>query len=466
MNQAGEGPPKWPGMARNAPVALSALYFLNLRGDVILERQYRDDVDRNMANAFKTEIINGKDRGGNPVVNLGMCSFMYTREQNVYVVAVTRANANAMLAFTFMHSLINLFKSYFNKFNEKTLKSNFVIIYELLDEVCDNGYPQITSPEVLKAFITQRAARAADDPKDTYENQRKAKEVSMQVTGAVQWRGQNLVYKKNEVYLDIVESVSLLMSPKGVVLKASATGTIEMKTALSGMPELTIGLNDKVGEEASANQTQQSAQSNHKKNIDLADLQFHQCVNLSKFASEKTISFVPPDGKFDLMKYRVTEGISLPFKLMPLVKELGRTRIQVDVKVRSCFSDKQFATNVKIRIPVPKYTSGATCKLTGGTAKYKSAEEALVWKIKKFQGATELTLSAEIELVSTTTERKAWHKPPISMDFHVPMFTASGLRVRFLKVWEKSGYQSTKWVRYLCNSGRDTKTGVYEVRCQ
>ena len=390
-----------------------------------------------------------------------------------------------------MHSLINLFKSYFNKFNEKTLKSNFVIIYELLDEVCDNGYPQITSPEVLKAFITQRAARAADDPKDTYENQRKAKEVSMQVTGAVQWRGQNLVYKKNEVYLDIVESVSLLMSPKGVVLKASATGTIEMKTALSGMPELTIGLNDKVGEEASANQTQQSAQSNHKKNIDLADLQFHQCVNLSKFASEKTISFVPPDGKFDLMKYRVTEGISLPFKLMPLVKELGRTRIQVDVKVRSCFSDKQFATNVKIRIPVPKYTSGATCKLTGGTAKYKSAEEALVsshpesmsnypntdklltnhprtqvWKIKKFQGATELTLSAEIELVSTTTERKAWHKPPISMDFHVPMFTASGLRVRFLKVWEKSGYQSTKWVRYLCNSGRDTKTGVYEVRCQ
>ena len=65
-------------------------------------------------------------------------------------------------------------------------------------------------------------------------------------------------------------------------------------------------------------------------------------------------------------------------QLMPLVKELGRTRIQVDVKVRSCFSDKQFATNVKIRIPVPKYTSGATCKLTGGTAKYKSAEEALV----------------------------------------------------------------------------------------
>ena len=44
-----------------------------------------------------------------------------------------------------MHHLISLFKSYFNKFNENVLKSNFVIIYELLDEVCDHGYPQITS---------------------------------------------------------------------------------------------------------------------------------------------------------------------------------------------------------------------------------------------------------------------------------------------------------------------------------
>ena len=58
------------------------------------------------------------------------------------------------------------------------------------------------------------------------------------------------------------------------------------------------------------------------------------------------------------------------------------------------------------------------------------------------------------------------NKPPITLDFQVPMFTASGLRIRFLKVWEKSGYNSTKWVRYLCNSGKDTKTGHYEIRCQ
>lgn len=66
------------------------------------------------------------------------------------------------------------------------------------------------------------------------------------------------------------------------------------------------------------------------------------------------------------------------------------------------------------------------------------------------------------------------------------MFTASGLRVRFLKVivfhfrkkafllqeelgidpgnflqvWEKSGYNTVEWVRYI------TKAGSYEIRCQ
>lgn len=41
----------------------------------------------------------------------------------------------------------------------------------------------------------------------------------------------------------------------------------------------------------------------------------------------------------------------------------------------------------------------------------------------------------------------------------VVMFTASGLLVRFLKVFEKSGYQSVKWVRYLSKA-----SGSYQIR--
>lgn len=58
-----------------------------------------------------------------------------------------------------------------------------------------------------------------------------------------------------------------------------------------------------------------------------------------------------------------------------------------------------------------------------------------------------------------TTNRTAWARPPIDVDFQVLMFTASGLLVRFLKIFEKSNYNSVKWVRYLTKAA-----GSYQVR--
>jgi AP-2 complex subunit mu-1 len=43
------------------------------------------------------------------------------------------------------------------------------------------------------------------------------------------------------------------------------------------------------------------------------------------------------------------------------------------------------------------------------------------------------------------------------------MFTASGLIVRFLKVFEKSNYQSIKWVRYLTKASGNYQIRVSEV---
>ena len=48
---------------------------------------------------------------------------------------------------------------------------------------------------------------------------------------------------------------------------------------------------------------------------------------------------------------------------------------------------------------------------------------------------------------------QVWSKPPISMEFQVPMLAASGLHVRFLKIHEKSNYNTIKWVRYISKNG-------------
>lgn len=37
--------------------------------------------------------------------------------------------------------------------------------------------------------------------------------------------------------------------------------------------------------------------------------------------------------QFYVVRYRITEGVNLPFKVLPTIKELGRTRMEVNVKV-------------------------------------------------------------------------------------------------------------------------------------
>lgn len=54
-----------------------------------------------------------------------------------------------------------------------------------------------------------------------------------------------------------------------------------------------------------------------------------------------------------------------------------------------------------------------------GKAKYDSKKHALVWKVKRFNGATEHSLMASVELIATTRDKKAWSRPPISMSFQV-----------------------------------------------
>ena len=61
-------------------------------------------------------------------------------------------------------------------------------------------------------------------------------------------------------------------------------------------------------------------------------------------------------------------------------------------------------------------------------------------RIARFAGGQEYSFSGEAEL-SSETNRKAWSRPPIGMEFSIVMFTSSGLLVRYLKVIEKSGYR-------------------------
>nr|KAF6477106.1 adaptor related protein complex 2 subunit mu 1 [Molossus molossus] len=228
-----------------------------------------------------------------------------------------------------------------------------------------------------------------------------------------------------------------------------------------GMPECKFGMNDKIVIEKQGKGTADETSKSGKQSIAIDDCTFHQCVRLSKFDSERSISFIPPDGEFELMRYRTTKDIILPFRVIPLVREVGRTKLEVKVVIKSNFKPSLLAQKIEVRIPTPLNTSGVQVICMKGKAKYKASENAIVWKIKRMAGMKESQISAEIELLPTN-DKKKWARPPISMNFEVP-FAPSGLKVRYLKVFEPklnySDHDVIKWVRYIGRSG------IYETRC-
>lgn len=58
------------------------------------------------------------------------------------------------------------------------------------------------------------------------------------------------------------------------------------------------------------------------------DCSFHPCVRYGRFEKDRVVSFVPPDGQFELMRYRVREDLQMnvtpPVYCNPTVGERGQ----------------------------------------------------------------------------------------------------------------------------------------------
>eukprot|EP00483_Globobulimina_turgida_P001336 UN01338 len=132
---------------------LSGLFFYNESADMILGRFYKSDMNKLIVDAFKEKVLIPR-KFDKPVQLIDGFSFLFLRSESIYVVGATSTNGNASLIFQFLYDIIDLFRSYFDdKFDEQSFRNNFTLIYELLDEVMDNGFPQITSADLLQEYI-------------------------------------------------------------------------------------------------------------------------------------------------------------------------------------------------------------------------------------------------------------------------------------------------------------------------
>jgi len=395
-----------------------------------------------ISDRFAQYIQNTEEMEARPIFTEDGITFIYIRYNNLYLLTVTKQNSNVGLILIYLYKLVEVFKDYFGELEEESIRDNFVIIYELLDETVDFGYPQALDSKVLKEFITQEGNRLEAAPRPP-----------VQLTNAVSWRSEGIKHRKNEIFLDVVEKLNLLVSNNGTVLHSEIVGAIKMKSFLSGMPELKLGLNDKLLFDATGRGSSRG------KAVELEDIKFHQCVRLARFENDRTISFIPPDGEFDLMTYRLNTHVKPLIWVEAVVEPHSRSRIEYMIKAKSQFKSRSVANNVDIIIPVPGDVDTPSFKASTGSVTYLPERDVVVWHIKHFHGGREFLMRAHFGLPSVEAdEDSAKFKKPIEVTFEIPYFTVSGIQVRYLKIIERSGYQALPWVRYI------TQNGSYQLR--
>merc|ERR1719446_748900 len=167
--------------------------------------------------------------------------------------------------------------------------------------------------------------------------------------------------KKNEIFVDILERITVLMSANGFVVNSAIDGSIQMKSFLQGNPELKLALNEDINIK---NQNLGGLHGGYGA-VTLDDCNFHECVDLQEFSDLRTLSFYPPDGEFAVMNYRITGDIRAPFKIFPFVEQQTQHKMEVTVKIRADIPEANYGGNVQVTCMLPKAT--ATCSIDLGS---------------------------------------------------------------------------------------------------
>eukprot|EP00919_Chromeraceae_sp_WS-2016_P008285 GHVR01019581.1.p1 GENE.GHVR01019581.1~~GHVR01019581.1.p1 ORF type:complete len:374 (+),score=69.92 GHVR01019581.1:566-1687(+) len=354
---------------------LSQIYVLSPRGDTIIKRDFQGDIFKGTAEIFfrKVKFWTGD---APPIFNIDGVNYIFIKKNGLYFVCMTMHNVSPSYVVELLLRLARLIKDFCGVLSEESIRKNFVLVYELLDEIIDFGYPQVTNTESLKTRIHNEAIMVEAQ----LPHQSATKTLANMALGTISSQlssfpgvppktlpsnavhrpvgatvNDNRLARKNEVFLDILERLTVVMNSSGYVVNSSIDGSIQMKSYLSGLPELRLALNEDlvVGKGAGGGFGV----------VVVDDCNFHECVDLRDFDAHRILSFVPPEGEFAVMNYRITSDFSAPFRVLPILEENynNSSKLEMLLKVRAELPEQHYGGNVCITCPVPRST--ATCTL-------------------------------------------------------------------------------------------------------
>ena len=114
---------------------------MDQKGKIIISRDYRWECGANITDKFQRKVLELDERLIKPVFTEKDITYIWIKVNNIFMVSVAKGNPNVAMVLTFLFKIRDVFTTYFKELEDESLRDNFVITYELLDEMMDHGYP-------------------------------------------------------------------------------------------------------------------------------------------------------------------------------------------------------------------------------------------------------------------------------------------------------------------------------------
>ncbi|XP_031376444.1 AP-3 complex subunit mu isoform X2 [Punica granatum] len=411
---------------------LQCIFLLSDSGEVMLEKQLTGHrVDRSICSWYWDHAISQGDQLAPVIASPTHYLFQIVRE-GITFLACTQVEMPPLMGIEFLCRVADVLSDYLGGLNEDVVKDNFVIVYDLLDEMIDNGFPLTTEPNILREMITPPNIVSKVLSVVTGNSSNVSDTLPGATASCVPWRTTDRKYTNNEVYVDLVEEMDAIINREGILVKCEIYGEVQVNSQLSGLPDLTLSFVNP--------------------NI-LDDVRFHPCVRFRPWESHQILSFVPPDGQFKLMSYRVKKLKAAPIYVKPqLTSDSGTCRLSVLVGVRN--DPGKIIDSVTVKFQLPPCVLSADLTSNCGTVNILT-NKSCTWSIGRIPKDKAPSMSGTLVLEAGLEHLHVL--PTFQVAFRIMGIALSGLQIDKLDL-KNLPNRPYKGFRAL------TRAGQFEVR--
>jgi AP-3 complex subunit mu len=399
---------------------LSAVFLANPDGVILIEKQYREHVDRSRIDTALVSIANHVVPPP-PIINNGDSTVILYRQDEIWIIGVCDGDESLLFAVAVLQDIGHLLHQIAPRgCDEDAIKSEFPTIYQMLDYAIDWGFPFLNEWNTIRTVMS----RPPNDP---------SRGLKTDLDFEKPWRSVGIERILNSFEIGVSERIDLVVSPVGRVELCHIRGEIGVRCTVSGTPDFRVVLSPQPR---------------------FDDVTFHRCVTTDNIET-KTIAFVPPDGFFTLMTYRVTvTQTEFPIWAVPKFAWVrGCMNFEITLKVQE--SLQTAVDDLEVQFEVPNGVQMPTMSCYFGKTSYDIGTRAVSWRIGFYSRKDPLVLKG-----TATTEQGfevGRRSPPVAVCFKLADATVSKLTIEDISIVNDE-YQWTKSIEYV------TRTGSYEFR--